>query len=623
MLEDRAPAFDPEGKYLYFIGKRTFNPVYDNLQYLELSFPFGEKPYAIMLQRDLTSPFIAVPHASSKDKGEDSDEKEQAKQNGNGTNGAGKPVVIDLEGIEKRVVPFPLPEGKYKQVRGMKRKVLLLSQPLETALHEDAEEEGTGQLGHFDFETLKYEGVADGVNAFIISRDGKQVMYQAKRRLRVLKAGEKPGKNENGDRPSRENGWLDLDRVKVSVQSLAEWKQMFAEAWRLQRDYFWAEHMPGIDWQAIYERYAPLVERVGSRAELSDLLWEMQGELGTSHSYERGGEYRKGPSYGQGFLGVDWQYDVNSARYRIAHMLQGDLANSKETSPLNSPGLNVRVGDAVLAVNGQRLTSGQSPLELLVNKAGSEVQLTIEDGTSGTTRVITVKTLKSERDARYREWVESNRRLVHEWSQGRVGYIHVPGMDVHGFAEFQRGYLAEHDALGLIIDVRWNSGGHVSSLLLEKLACRRIGYRFWRWKSPRSYPFDSPRGPMVALTNGYAASDGDKFSHDFKLMGLGPLIGTLTWGGLIGISSYRYLVDGTAISQPECANWFPDVAWRLENYGTEPDIIVDNTPQDYQKSYDAQLHRASLCSASANEGRLQFVRESTPDHTSEAKSLLS
>jgi tricorn protease len=165
-------------------------------------------------------------------------------------------------------------------------------------------------------------------------------------------------------------------------------------------------------------------------------------------------------------------------------------------------------------------------------------------------------------------------------------------MHAHGFAEFQRGYLTEHDALGLIIDVRWNSGGHISSLLLEKLACLRIGYRFWRWKQPRSYPFDSPRGPMVALANEYTASDGDKFAHSFKLMGLGPLIGTRTWGGVIGISSYRYLVDGTAISQPECANWFPDVSWHLENHGTEPDILVEHTPHDEASGADAQLQRA-------------------------------
>jgi len=234
----------------------------------------------------------------------------------------------------------------------------------------------------------------------------------------------------------------------------------------------------------------------------------------------------------------------------------------------------------------------RSPQELLVNQADSEVQLTIEDVSTKETRVVTAKAIDEEQPARYREWVENNRRIVHEKSDGQVGYIHIPNMMGGGFAEFHRGFLTEYDYPALLVDVRFNGGGHVSGLLLEKLARRRVGYSFPRWGQPKPYPYESPRGPMVALTNEHAGSDGDIFSHSFKLMGLGPLIGKRTWGGVIGINWRHTLVDGTRTTQPEFAFWFKDVGWNVENYGTEPDIEVDIAPQDYVNNVDPQLDRA-------------------------------
>ena len=603
VLRDFSPSFDPEGKYLYFLGTRIFNPVYDNLQF-DLSFPRGVKPYAIMLRRDLRSPFIPEPKAPE-EKGKENEKEETGgeKQEQDTEDAAQKedennqevtkkpaPLVIDLEGITTRALPFPVAEGKYTAVRGIKGKALFLSFPIEGSIGENHEPKG--HIDSYDFEAYKYEYLIDSVNNFDLSRDNKTLIYRSRQRLRVLKAGDKPPKGDNGDRTNREMGWLDLQRVKVSVQPAAEWKQMFAEAWRLQREQFWVEDMSGIDWDAIYAQYAPLVERISSRSELSDLLWELQGELGTSHAYEGGGDYRSRPHYQQGFLGIDWSYDAENDRYRIAHIVQGDTGDSKVTSPLTSPGLNVSVGDAVLAINGQRVGPARSPQELLVNQADNEVQLTIEDATTKETRVITVKALSEEQPARYREWVENNRRIVHEKSQGRVGYIHIPDMGGRGFAEFHRSYLAEFDYPGLLIDVRFNSGGHVSGLLLEKLARRRIGYDFPRWGQPVPYPEESPRGPMVTLTDEHAGSDGDMFSHAFKLMRLGPLIGKRTWGGVIGINPRYRLVDGTMTTQPEAAIWFKDVGWNVENYGTDPDIEVDIAPQDYVNKADPQLDRA-------------------------------
>ncbi|HLX58712.1 MAG TPA: S41 family peptidase [Ktedonobacteraceae bacterium] len=610
VLEDVDPCFDPEGKYLYFLGYRILNPVYDNLQF-DLSFPRGVKPYAITLQRDLRSPFMPEPKApSEKEKGKDQEEKQKENGDENGTDttepeeeqeeAAKKPpaIVIDLDGITHRALPFPVSEGLYYSIGGINGKALFLVYPIQGAIRQpDDDYESQGHIDSFDFEKQKYEKLIDNVSGFNLSRDYKYLIYRSQRRLRVLKAGDKPPKSDN-DRSNRESGWLDLDRVKVSVQPAAEWKQMFAEAWRLQREHFWTADMSGIDWDAIYTQYAPLVERVSSRSELSDLFWELQGELNTSHAYETGGEYRWHPHYRQGFLGVDWNYDSESQHYRIAHIIIGDPSDSKATSPLTIPGLNVNEGDAVLAINGQRVgaigagRANRSPQELLVNQANNEVQLTIEDAQTGETRVVTVKAVPDEMAARYREWVEHNRNIVHEKSQGKVGYIHIPDMSAGGYAEFHRSFLTEYDYPGLLVDVRYNGGGHVSGLLLEKLARKRVGYSFPRWGQPRPYPYESPRGPMVALTNEHAGSDGDIFSHSFKLMGLGPLIGKRTWGGVIGTSFHHRLVDGTHTTQPEYAFWFRDVGWNVENYGTDPDIEVDIAPQDFARGDDPQLDRA-------------------------------
>src|SRR5450755_1196053 len=619
ILQDFRPAFDPEGKFLYFLGTRVFNPVYDGIQF-DLSFPRGVKPYVILLQKDQLAPFIPVPKSpESKEKDEkEKDEKEEEKKKAEepedekkeeeaasedaATNDEEKkeedddrpePIVIDLEGISERVLAFPVSEARYRKILGIKGKALFLSHPIEGTIHEpSSSHDPRGLIEAYDFESYKSERLIDGVSNFALSRDSKTLIYSAHHRLRVMKAGDKSSQLESGEKASRETGWLDLHRVKVSVQPAAEWKQMFAEAWRLQREQFWTADMSGIDWDAVYALYAPLVERVSSRSELSDLLWELQGELGTSHAYEGGGDTRHGPHYRQGFLGVDWNYDAENSRYRIARIVKGDPAETRATSPLTGPGLNVSVGDAVLAINGQRVTPERSPQELLVNQAGNEVQLTLEDAETKETRVISVKAATEERAARYREWVESNRRAVHELSEGRVGYIHVPDMSGNGYAEFHRSYLAEYDYPALLVDVRWNGGGHVSGLLLEKLARRRIGYDFSRWGEPEPYPPESPRGPMVALTNEQAGSDGDIFSHSFKLMGLGPLIGKRTWGGVIGISPSHRLVDGTVTTQPEYSFWFKDVGWNVENYGTDPDIEVDIAPQDYNNHADPQLQRA-------------------------------
>jgi len=602
VLRDVRPSFDPEGKYLYFLSYREFNPVYDNLHF-DLNFPLGMLPCLLCLQNELTSPFVPVPKPLIEDKKKDENDKsnenpddKDKKENDSEKKDKQEPIKIDLEGIEERVVAFPVPEGRYGQIYGIKGKALFTSFPVQGSIGQswrNPENKPKSSLEMYSFDEQKKETIVSEVDNFQIGPDNKTLVYRSGNKLRVMKAGEKSDENKAKKGPGRESGWIDFARVKVSVDRESEWKQMYCEAWRLQREHFWRTNMSNVDWELVYERYIKLLPRVTTRSEFSDLIWEMQGELGTSHAYESGGDYRSAPHYAQGFLGADFEYDEEKDAYRITHIVKGDVWAEGKDSPLNAPGINVNVGDELIAIGGRKLNKEITPNELLVNQAGREVNLTFAtDDEENPTRIVCVKVIGNETPARYREWVQNNREKVHEQTNGRVGYVHIPDMGPQGYAEFHRYYLAEvcHDAL--IVDVRCNSGGHVSQLLLEKLARERIGYDLQRWGEPMPYPSDSVLGPIVALNDEFAGSDGDIFSHCFKLMGLGVLIGKRTWGGVIGISPSQRLVDGSTTTQPEYSFWFEDVGWGVENYGTEPDIEVEIKPQDYAEGKDPQLDRA-------------------------------
>ncbi len=600
-FSDFSPAWDPDGKYLYFLSYREFNPVYDALHF-DLGFPSAMRPLLITLQKTLGNPFVPEPRPLEEEKedkdkenqtesGETSDEKDEKSEK------ESSPITIDLEGISQRVVAFPYPRGHYGQIAGIEGKAIFTSYPSRevSGPFDDDGNTARGTLHAYDFKEQKKERLISGIDDFQLSRDGKTLVYSSGSRLRVIKAGKKAeGDSKSGSRasPSRQNGWINLSRIKASVIPTAEWHQMYREAWRLQRDYFWTADMSGVDWEHVYQRYLPLLNRIATRGEFSDLMWEMQGELGTSHAYEFGGDYRSSPNYAQGFLGADFAYDAESGGYRITHIPQGDAWEATKDSPLNAPGINVRKGDILLAIGGQNVSETVSPGELLVNLASQEVQATFQNADDGEKRPVTLKVLRSERELRYREWVSRNRQYVHDKTDGKVGYVHIPDMSRRGYAEFHRGYLAEVSYPGLLVDVRYNGGGHVSQLLLEKLSRRRIGYDIPRWGTPHPYPDASVLGPMVAVTNENAGSDGDIFSHCFKLMELGLLIGKRTWGGVIGISPHQMFVDRGGTTQPEYSFWFVDVGWSVENYGTDPDIEVDYRPQDYPTDSDPQLDRA-------------------------------
>ncbi len=595
---DRQPAWDPEGKYLYFLSTRDFNPVYDALQF-DLSFPQAERPFVVTLRADVPSPFVPKQRPLHRDgehdhhdhhDGEGEDSKKDEKK--------APDVKIEFDGITGRILGFPVDEANYGQLVAVKGRVLFTRYDVRGIKPEGRgwdEEAESGVLLAYEFDGQRTATVATDVGDISLGLDGRTLVYTSADKLRAIDAlADLP---EEGDdpkpatEPGRKTGFIDLDRVQVEIVPRDEWAQMYREAWRLQTEQFWVEDMSDIDWDRVFDRYEALLPRVRTRGELSDLIWEMQGELGTSHAYEYGGDYRVPPQYQRGFLGADLVWDGNRKGYRVERILRGDSWNRNSDSPLAEPGIDVRIDDVIIAIGGKRVSKTVTPDMLLINTAGRDVTLTVQSGKSDPRNVL-VKALTSESDLRYRAWVERNRALVHEKTGGLVGYVHIPDMGPWGFSEFHRGYLSEFDRGGLIVDVRYNRGGHVSPLLLEKLARKRVGYDVPRYGKAVPYPPESVSGPMVAITNQHAGSDGDIFSHCFKLYGLGPLVGKRTWGGVIGINPYHRLVDGTITTQPEFSFWFTDVGWKVENYGTDPDYDVDISPDDYREGRDPQMETA-------------------------------
>ena len=583
VLHDVQPVFDPSGKYLSFLSSRVFNPVYDNLQF-DLGFPSAIKPYIITLSAETLSPLVKEVERKKEDKKDKKEDKKKDKLN----------VKIDFRGIQDRVIAIPIPERRYQEIGFSENKIFYSFSPIKGSLSPgwyDVDNMPQNTIKYFDLEDLKENDFCFGVSNFSQSQDKTKLLVDFGNKVRIIDAKAPPVKDIlSNDQSNKKTGLINFERAKLEIVPTHEWRQMYAEAWRLQRDHFWVKNMSGIDWKKIFNRYNKLIDRVGTKSEFSDLVWEMQGELGTSHAYEFGGDYKPTRPYRLGRLGADFK--LHPKGYEIINIVKGDTWTDSFKPPLLRPGLNIKKGMILTHINGKKLSKVYSPNHALVNKSSSEVVLKVLDIKTNKRQSVYVQTIASEQALRYRDWVESNREYVHKKTRNKVGYIHIPDMGPEGFAEFHRYFLTELDYDGLVIDVRFNGGGHVSPLILSKLARKRIGYDLTRWMGEDPYPVDSVAGPMIALTNENAGSDGDIFSHSFKLMGLGKLIGRRTWGGVIGIWPRNALVDGTLTTQPEFSFWFKDVGWNVENYGTDVDLEVNNLPKEYRKNIDTQLNKA-------------------------------
>ncbi|MET8408963.1 S41 family peptidase [Streptomyces sp. NPDC005195] len=577
-FEDENPVFTRDGRYLAFLSWRGFDPVYD-VHTGDLSFPLGCRPYLVPLSSATPSPFALNPDGRPVAGGLDPIEDE-------GADGA---VSVELEGLESRVTPFPVTASKYSALYPVAGGGLVwLRWPISGALGETFanpdDTSGRPTLEYFNISKAKKSELVGHLDWFAVSGDGSRLVVVDEGELRAVPS------TEPGDSDS--TVWIDLRRILHEVDPPAEWRQAYDEAGRIIRAYFWEPHMCGIDWDAVLAQYRPLVERVASPDEFADLLREVLGELGTSHAYVAAARRNEGPGHyqrWQGLLGAN--FVRREGCWTLKRILPGDSSDSKARSPL--AGTGIREGAVLTHVDGRPVDPVTGPYPLLAGAGGTTVELTFVPTTGeGPSRRVAVVPLIDERPLRYQDWVAKRREVVRELSGGRCGYLHIPDMGGSGWAQFNRDLRLEVSRPALLVDVRGNAGGHISELVVEKLTRTILGWDLTRNAQPVSYASNAPRGPVVALADEATSSDGDMITAAFKLLGLGPVVGQRTWGGVVGMTGRHQLGDGTVITVPMNAAWFDTYGWSVENRGVAPDLEVLRTPLDWAEGRHAEMDTA-------------------------------
>ncbi|WP_405379028.1 MULTISPECIES: S41 family peptidase [Streptomyces] len=582
-FEDEEPVFTSDGRFLAFLSWRGFDPVYD-VHTGGLSFPLGCRPYLVPLSSATRSPFAITPEGRPAAGGLDPDEA-----GGEGDSETEGRVTVEAEGLGSRVTPFPVAASKYSSLYPVSGGGLVwLRWPISGALGETFlnpdDTSGKPTLEHFDLAKAKRSELASEVDWFVPSGDGTRLVVSEDQDLSVVSATDAT----DSDAAVR----IDLRRIVHVADPAAEWRQSFDEAGRLVRDYFWDPGMCGIDWSAVLDQYRPLVERVASPDEFADLLTETMGELGTSHAYVSAGRFNEGPWHyqrPQGLLGANFCRTKDGSGWQLSRVLPGDSSDSKARSPL--AGTGVREGAVLTHVGGRPVDPAAGPWPLLAGTGGTSVELTFADE-SGRQRRVAVVPLVDDRQLRYQDWVARRRELVRELSGGRCGYVHIPDMGGSGWAQFNRDLRREFDREALIVDVRGNAGGHISELVVEKLSRTILGWDLTRNAQPVSYTSNAPRGPVVAIADEATSSDGDMITAAFRLLGIGPVVGSRTWGGVVGITGEHRLGDGTEITVPMNAAWFDAYGWDVENHGVTPDIEALRTPLDWAEGRSVMLDTA-------------------------------
>ncbi|WP_328538859.1 S41 family peptidase [Streptomyces sp. NBC_00344] len=583
-FRDFQPAFTTDGKHLAFLSERAFDPIYD-AHVFDLAFIGACRPHLLTLAATTPSPFGPQRHGRAAEKDRDADEHDAP---------SALPVTrIDLEGLADRIVPLPVEAASYSTLRAAKDGLLWLRHPLRgvlgtTRATPDAPWPRT-VLERYDLEKLRSEEIASDADHFEVSGDGKRLVLQTEGSLRVVPSDSRAPSSDDEDSDSSIT--VDLARIRRTLDPAAEWRQMYDENGRIARDNFWLPDMGGIDWDGVLARYRPILERIATHDDLVDLLWEVQGELGTSHAYVTPPAGWRDDSARQGLLGADISRG-SDGRWHIDRILPAETSDPRARAPLGAPGVAMRAGDAVLAVDGRPVDPVAGPGPLLTGSADRPVELTVAPVDGGDPRHVVVVPTGDEEPLRYHDWVAGRRAYVHEHSGGRIGYLHVPDMVGNGWAQLHRDLRVEVARDGLVVDVRENRGGHTSQLVVEKLARRIVGWDLPRGMTPYSYPGDAPRGPVVAVANEFSGSDGDIVNAAIKALGIGPVVGTRTWGGVVGIDSRYRLVDGTLVTQPKYAFWLEGYGWGVENHGVDPDVEVAQAPQDHAAGRDPQLDEA-------------------------------
>ncbi len=606
------PVIDPGGKYLYFISARDYNEVlgiYDS----EFSNPKGLRVYVVTLRKDLPSPFApqsdeeipkkqgdVTTSSSAGSNTPDSDQPREEKDkpaNGKPATETEKkePFRIDLEGIENRIVALPMPAGVVSNLLASSTHVYYLTSPVSGLSGPLAGE--SSAIHAYDMKERKDHVLMEDADGFALSFDGKKLLYAA------------PKSGGNGDGPDHDygiidavpgpapkkegDGTLNLSGMKMQVVPAAEWRQIFNEVYRQERDYFFEASMNGVDWAGERDKYAQLLPYVSNRFDLNYILGELIGELSNSHTYVGGGDYPPLKPISVGMLGVDYELDTASGYYHFKKIYPGKNWDAALRSPLTEPGVDMKEGDYLIAVDGRAVKAPETPYQALENTANDNVTLTVNSRPSSDgARRVTVKTIPSEFKLRELDWIETNRRKVDQATNGRVGYIYLADMEDTGLNQFVEQFYPQIRKEGLVIDVRYNGGGFVDQLIFERLRRILAGMQAARNFESGTTPDIVFHGPMACVTNEYAASDGDIFSYYFKYYKLGPLVGMRTWGGVRGIRGNIPLIDGGYITRPEFAMYGLDSQWVVENHGVQPDIVVDNTPDKVMAGQDPQLEKA-------------------------------
>ena len=580
MNSDFNPAFGPDGKYLFFVSARHENPTFSQSEFNIATLKmFGI--YVAMLQKGEASPF--APRSDEGTPAKDETPAKDDKSGGKKPQGT-KPIKIDLDGLMQRTVAVPIPAdniGGLVATAGHLYYMTLPDQTIEGPLSGES-----SALHVFDMEKRKDTKLTGGLTGYYLSADSKTALINTE-------DGKFAFLDVTAGADAKPKA-LDTSHMLMRIDPKAEWNEMFHMAWRLDRDFFINRQMNGVDWNAVLAKYQKLVPLMGDREDLNYLIGEMIGELSNSHTYVGGGDLNDNTKLvATGLLGADFGLDQKSGRYYFAKIYPGDNTRPDYISPLTDPGINVHAGDYLLAVDGHDLKAPADPFSLFVGTRGQTVTLTVADNAAGKNkREVTVATIHDEANLRQDDWVQQNRAYVAKASGGQIGYIYLDDMSANGMKQFIDQFYPQIDKQGLIIDERYNGGGFIDQMLLERLRRILVGMDTNRQLAPGTEPQVISYSYKVCLINHYSASDGDIFPYFFRKYGIGPLIGTRTWGGVRGIRGYWPLLDNGYITIPEASMYGLDSQWVIENHGVDPDIQVDDLPGDVMHGKDAQLDTA-------------------------------
>lgn len=563
-FNDYSPVFSADGKYIYFLSNRDFNLDFSDFEFSYI-YNNATRIYAMVLDAagEKLFPFKNDLETVKKEEANSKKDESQADKR------PGVTVKIDVDGINDRIVALPLPNAAYRNLMAIDGGVAYLKK---------------NKLYQFKLEDKEEKEVLGGVTQATLASDRQSFLYRSGANYGVAKMA--PGQADG-------SGQLDFSNLEMKIDPKKEWEQIYMDGWRIFRDYFYVANLHGVDWDGLRENYGKLVPYVGHRADLDYIFSEIIAETNTGHSYANWGDFKKPKRVEGGLLGAELEADPKVGRYKITRIYKGQNWNQSLRSPLTEQGVDVKVGDYLLTINGKELTTDENPYLLLENTADKYIELEVSaSGKLADARSSMVMPIESETDLRHFNWVQERREMVDRLSGGRIGYIYVPNTAYEGNRELFKGMYAYHDKEALIIDDRYNGGGFIPNVMTDLLDRKTMSYWQVRGLEPMKTPEVAHNGPKAMLINGYSSSGGDAFPYYFKQRGLGPLIGTRTWGGLVGISGNASFVDGGSINVPRFGVYNEDSQWIVEGVGVYPDIEVVDRPEQIAKGIDPSIEKA-------------------------------